>query len=94
MKINLFKTEKSGLVPTTNNFIESRIQRIIKASKKKYNHEAILARVKLYYKVVGIIFLGSNLFGLLTGLWVFYEDEDDSFVQDQVIPQESVYIDP
>ena len=24
---------------------------------------------------------GNNIYGLLTGLWVFYEDEDDGVVQ-------------
>ena len=33
------------------------------------------------------------MYGLLIGLWVFHEDEDDSIVQDQIVPQESAYID-
>lgn len=37
---------------------------------------------------------GNNIYGLLTGLWIFYEDEDDQVVQQKVTNQEIAYIDP
>ena len=38
--------------------------------------------------------LGSNIYGLLTGLWVFYENTDDTVVQRFVKRGEFPYIDP
>jgi len=38
--------------------------------------------------------LGNNFYGLLTGLWVFYDEEDDSIVQERMIAKEQAYIDP
>lgn len=37
---------------------------------------------------------GNMVYGILTGLWTFYEDEDDSVVQSKVINGKRAYVDP
>lgn len=36
---------------------------------------------------------GNNIYGLLTGLWVFYENEDDELVQKMVVNGTQAFID-
>ena len=42
---------------------------------------------------IDVYSMGNNVYGLLTGLWVFYENEDDGVVQDKVIKGKSPFID-
>jgi serine/threonine protein kinase len=42
---------------------------------------------------IDIFSYGNNVYGLLTGLWPFYENEDDDFAQRQVIDGKTSYID-
>jgi len=42
---------------------------------------------------IDIFSYGNNVYGLLTGLWPFYENEDDDFVQRQIIDGKTSYID-
>jgi hypothetical protein len=37
--------------------------------------------------------LGNNLYGLLTGLWVYYENEDDGVVQKAIVSGNRAFID-
>ena len=64
IKIKLFKTEKAGLVPTSNDFIQNQIKLIVRRSRKSYDYESILNRVKKYYKVVGIILFRAIICGI------------------------------
>jgi len=36
---------------------------------------------------------GNNLYALLTGLWVFYEDEDDTVVSEKIVKGDTAFID-
>mmetsp|Transcript_49182 Transcript_49182/g.49530 ORF Transcript_49182/g.49530 Transcript_49182/m.49530 type:complete len:96 (+) Transcript_49182:52-339(+) len=39
--------------------------------------------------------MGNNIYALLTGLWVFYENEDDEVVHDKLLSKNELpYIDP
>jgi hypothetical protein len=38
--------------------------------------------------MIYIYSLGNNVYSLLHGLWVFYENEDDSVVQDKILSGE------
>lgn len=42
---------------------------------------------------IDVFSLGNNMYGLLTGLWVYYENEDDGVVQKAVISGNHAYID-
>jgi len=42
---------------------------------------------------IDIFSLGNNLYGLLTGLWVYYENEDDTVVQKAVVAGSRAFID-
>lgn len=42
---------------------------------------------------IDVFSFGNNIYGLLTGLWVFYENDDDGVVQDKVIAGQRAYID-
>ena len=42
---------------------------------------------------IDIFSFGNNVYALLTGLWVFYENEDDGFVQNQLIDGKTPFID-
>ena len=64
IEIKLFHTEKAGLVPTSNDSIEYTIERIVRRSRKSYDYETILNRVKKYYKVVGIILFRAIICGI------------------------------
>jgi hypothetical protein len=44
--------------------------------------------------MVDVYSLGNNMYSLLHGLWVFYENEDDSVVQDKILSGEKPFIDP
>lgn len=43
---------------------------------------------------IDVFSFGNNIFGLLTGLWVFYDVDDDGVVQRKVIGGTRAYIDP
>jgi hypothetical protein len=43
---------------------------------------------------IDIFTFGNNIYALLTGLWVFYENEDDVVVHEKLIKGETSYIDP
>ena len=42
---------------------------------------------------IDVFSLGNNIYGLLTGLWVFYENEDDEVVQKKIMDGETAFID-
>ena len=42
---------------------------------------------------IDIFSFGNNIYGLLTGLWVFYDNEDDEVVQEKIVAGETPYID-
>lgn len=42
---------------------------------------------------IDVFSFGNNCYALLTGLWNFYENEDDSVVQEKLINKETAYID-
>lgn len=42
---------------------------------------------------IDVFSLGNNFYGLLTGLWIFYENKDDQAVQSKVINEELPFID-
>ena len=42
---------------------------------------------------IDVYSMGNNIYGLLTGLWVFYENEDDGVVQTKIIDGDLPYID-
>lgn len=42
---------------------------------------------------IDVYSFGNNIYGLLTGLWVFYENDDDGVVQDKVIAGKRAYVD-
>jgi serine/threonine protein kinase len=44
--------------------------------------------------MIDVYSLGNNMYALLHGLWVFYENEDDSVVQDKILSREKPFIDP
>lgn len=41
-----------------------------------------------------IFSFGNNIFTLLTGLWNFYDTDDDETVQEKVIAGERAFVDP
>jgi len=43
---------------------------------------------------IDVFSFGNNIYGLLTGLWVFYDVDDDETVQKNVIGGKRAYIDP
>jgi serine/threonine protein kinase len=43
---------------------------------------------------IDVYSLGNNMYSLLTGLWVFYDENDDGKVQERVKAGEKPYIDP
>merc|ERR1740117_2246057 len=43
---------------------------------------------------IDVYTFGNNIYSLLTGLWVFYDTDDDSVVQKKVINGTRAYIDP
>lgn len=43
---------------------------------------------------IDVYSLGNNFYALLTGLWNFYQWEDDEVVQKKIIKRETPYIDP
>eukprot|EP00934_Nitzschia_sp_Nitz4_P000348 Nitzschia sp. Nitz4//scaffold42_size132992//14458//16405//NITZ4_003380-RA/size132992-processed-gene-0.26-mRNA-1//-1//CDS//3329551661//348//frame0 len=43
---------------------------------------------------IDIFSFGNNIYGLLTGLWVFYENDDDKGIQKKLIAGETAFIDP
>lgn len=43
---------------------------------------------------IDVFSFGNNIYGLLTGLWVFYENDDDGVVQKKVKGGQRAYIDP
>mmetsp|Transcript_113949 Transcript_113949/g.170435 ORF Transcript_113949/g.170435 Transcript_113949/m.170435 type:complete len:135 (-) Transcript_113949:73-477(-) len=43
---------------------------------------------------IDVFSFGNNIYALLTGLWVFYENEDDAVVQKKVKNGEIAYVDP
>eukprot|EP00536_Pseudo-nitzschia_multiseries_P008452 jgi/Psemu1/198075/e_gw1.214.32.1 len=43
---------------------------------------------------VDVYSLGNNMYSLLTGLWVFYDEENDKKVQKRVMNREKPFIDP
>jgi len=55
-KIKLFKTEKAGLVPTSNDFIQNQINLIVNGTKKSYDSETILNRVKNIIRLLELFF--------------------------------------
>ena len=43
---------------------------------------------------IDVYSFGNNIYGLLTGLWVFYEVDDDEVVQERVIKGDRAIVDP
>jgi hypothetical protein len=43
---------------------------------------------------IDVYTFGNNIYSLLTGLWVFYDTDDDSVVQKKVINGTRAYVDP
>jgi hypothetical protein len=43
--------------------------------------------------MIDVYSLGNNVYALLHGLWVFYENEDDSVVRDKILSREKPFID-
>ena len=43
---------------------------------------------------IDVFSFGNNIYGLLTGLWVFYDVDDDATVQKEVITGTTAYINP
>jgi serine/threonine protein kinase len=43
---------------------------------------------------IDVFSFGNNIYGILTGLWVFYDVDDDETVQKNVIEGKRAYIDP
>jgi hypothetical protein len=43
---------------------------------------------------IDVFSFGNNIYGLLTGLWVFYDDQDYDSVQARLIRGERAYVDP
>lgn len=43
--------------------------------------------------MIDIFSFGNNVYALLTGLWPFYENEDDGFVQKQLVEGSTGFID-
>ena len=43
---------------------------------------------------IDVFSFGNNIYGLLTGLWVFYDVDDDGTVQKDVIKGNRAFIDP
>lgn len=43
---------------------------------------------------IDVFSFGNNIYALLTGLWVFYENDDDEVVQKKLIGKELAYVDP
>lgn len=42
---------------------------------------------------IDVYSFGNNIYALLTGLWVFYENDDDETTQNQVVKGERAYVD-
>ncbi len=43
---------------------------------------------------IDVFSFGNNIYGLLTGLWVFYDVDDDGVVHQKLIDGTRAYIDP
>jgi serine/threonine protein kinase len=42
---------------------------------------------------IDIFSFGNNIYSLMTGLWPFYENEDDGFVQKEIVNGKTAFID-